>query len=562
MAARDKNADLWRAGIVAYTIDGDVARLDLINEAISNYEANTSVRFVRRHLHKDYVRFRLDARSPFTSSGVGRDGGEQTINISSASVGSYYHEIGHALGLIHEQQRNDRDNFVTIHWSNIPEDRYHDFEAVEESANSAAYDFRSIMHYSAFDAQGRLQIEAVGGTPPPQMIGRLSAPTAIDYAFLNQIYPNPGVIRRNSSERGAGGVSDLAAVTWSTATAPDNARLVTAVRNLSNRLQLIRWDIDHLGGIRRATDPDLDHGDATGLRLALVGNHVVGCMRNADGNLYLISWTQQLVKEADSGSMAHEARGMQILPLAPDAFVTACIDGDGRLLLITWRIDVQGNFQRVRDTGEDGPEVNSISLAIAAGSASQPIVTATVQTKSGRARIYAYGIDTSDLGIEPRGNSGNSMGDATMVNSTREPYGHLIVGCATDGDRDLLLIPFSVSRDGQTITRLRGKEAMAGRIRGLRMTERPYGVLTAVCAGNRQLLLIKWMVAADGLITRLGESGDEAGALTPSSQVVPLFDVTAIPIAGASACTPLRNASGELLLITWDDMNGPGELIR
>jgi hypothetical protein len=31
MAASDKNADLWRAGIVAYTIDGDVARLDLIN---------------------------------------------------------------------------------------------------------------------------------------------------------------------------------------------------------------------------------------------------------------------------------------------------------------------------------------------------------------------------------------------------------------------------------------------------------------------------------------------------------------------------------------------------
>jgi hypothetical protein len=83
-----------------------------------------------------------------------------------------------------------------------------------------------------------------------------------------------------------------------------------------------------------------------------------------------------------------------------------------------------------------------------------------------------------------------------------------------------------------------------------------------VSAGNRQLLLIKWMVEADGLITRLGDSGDEAGALIPSNQQVPLFDITAVPIAGASACTPVRNASGDLLLITWDDMNGPGELIR
>jgi hypothetical protein len=562
MAATDKNADLWRAGIVAYTIDGDVARLDLINAAISGYEANTNVRFVRRREHKDYVRFRLDAQSPFVSDSIGRGGGEQTISISSASVASYYHEIGHALGLIHEQQRSDRDRFIIVHWDNIPEDRHHDFEMVEDSANSATYDFRSIMHYSGLDAQNRLRIEAVGGAPLPEDIGRLAAPIAEDYAFLNQLYPNAGVIRRSSSERGAGGISEVAVVSWSTATAPDNALLVTAVRNMSNRLQLVQWDVDHLGGIRRMTDPNLDHGDATGLRLALVGNHVVGCMRNADGNLYLISWTRQLVKEADSGSMADKARGMQILPLAPDAFVTACIDDDGRLLLITWRIDGQGNFQRVGETGENGPKVRSISLAIAAGSPSRPIVTATVQMNSGRVRIYAYGINTSDLSIEPRGNSSDSMGDATMVSSARTPGGYLVVGCATDGDHDLLLIPFSVSRDGQTITRLSGKEAKAGRIRGLRMIERPYGVLTAICAGNRQLLLIKWMVAADGQITRLGDSGDEAGALTSSNQQAPLLDVLAIPIAGAAACTPVRNASGDLLLITWDDMNGPGELLR
>lgn len=29
MAAKRKNADLWRSGIVAYTIDSDVASLDL-----------------------------------------------------------------------------------------------------------------------------------------------------------------------------------------------------------------------------------------------------------------------------------------------------------------------------------------------------------------------------------------------------------------------------------------------------------------------------------------------------------------------------------------------------
>ena len=148
-----------------------------------------------------------------------------------------------------------------------------------------------------------------------------------------------------------------------------------------------------------------------------------------------------------------------------------------------------------------------------------------------------------------------------MVTSARTPNGFLIIGCA-NGDRNLLLIPFTVSRDGQTIARLSGKEATAGRILGLHMTQRPYGVLTAVCAGDRRLLMIKWTVGADGRISRAGDSGDEAGALTSRIDQSPLFDVTAVPITDAGVCTPLRTASGDLLLINWDDMDGPGELIR
>ena len=187
-------------------------------------------------------------------------------------------------------------------------------------------------------------------------------------------------------------------------------------------------------------------------------------MRNDDDNLYLISWDMQLKRSTTAAvwrSKREACRSCRSRLTRSSPPASTATDG---CCLITWRIDAQGSFHRIRDTGEDGPEVKSISLAIAAGSPSQPIVTATVQRKSGRARIYAYGIDTSDLRIELRADSGNSMGNATMVTSARTgpPNDFLIVGCATDGDRDLLLIPFSVSRDGQTITRLTGKEAKAG----------------------------------------------------------------------------------------------------
>lgn len=84
------------------------------------------------------------------------------------------HELLHALGVMHEHKRPDRDDFVTIHWSNIPADiasQYYKDEWVDQptslplcstitgtdftncvsglktTAFNLAYDPESIMHY-------------------------------------------------------------------------------------------------------------------------------------------------------------------------------------------------------------------------------------------------------------------------------------------------------------------------------------------------------------------------------------------------------------------------------
>lgn len=56
-------------------------------------------------------------------SSVGRTGGPQTINLQLngclSKKGTALHEIAHALGIFHEQNRYDRDNFVKIRLENI-----------------------------------------------------------------------------------------------------------------------------------------------------------------------------------------------------------------------------------------------------------------------------------------------------------------------------------------------------------------------------------------------------------------------------------------------------------
>ncbi|CAJ1416462.1 unnamed protein product [Effrenium voratum] len=62
------------------------------------------------------------------------------------SVGTAIHELGHALGMGHEQARPDRDHYVTIHWDNVQRGMERNFETNMENSTHP-YDILSVMHY-------------------------------------------------------------------------------------------------------------------------------------------------------------------------------------------------------------------------------------------------------------------------------------------------------------------------------------------------------------------------------------------------------------------------------
>lgn len=91
-------------------------------------------------------------------SNVGMTGGVQTLGGSiDCAVSVLLHEMGHAVGLWHEQSRADRDAYVNVIYSNIDKPLYYNFSQLQSNeVDLGYYDYGSIMHYfaSAFSKYG------------------------------------------------------------------------------------------------------------------------------------------------------------------------------------------------------------------------------------------------------------------------------------------------------------------------------------------------------------------------------------------------------------------------
>jgi len=187
----------WPQGVVPYEMSETLPLFSklAILEAISIWQRNTHVKFVEltndldRSTYPDYISF-TPTHGTTCSSFVGKQGGMQIIKLAPrCGTMSIVHEIGHALGLWHEQSRSDRDAYIQIMWDNIEENyRYNFDQHLTDGQNFGDYDYQSIMHYTAyaFSKNGEKTIQPLQENVE---IGQRDHLSDKDIAAVNEMYP-------------------------------------------------------------------------------------------------------------------------------------------------------------------------------------------------------------------------------------------------------------------------------------------------------------------------------------------------------------------------------------
>ena len=143
----------WPDGIIPYVIDDSVPsreRMEVLR-AIRAWDSQTVLRFVERtSRHQDYLRFTL---GPVSGTGIcAEDGpGQQVLMVEqNDSASNVLHGLGHAIGMEHENQRRDRDRWLTVFDDNISAAPYAArawHPKLRSGRDIGPYDYRSIMHY-------------------------------------------------------------------------------------------------------------------------------------------------------------------------------------------------------------------------------------------------------------------------------------------------------------------------------------------------------------------------------------------------------------------------------
>ncbi|WP_420594208.1 AbfB domain-containing protein [Deinococcus sp.] len=191
-----KTGNKWPGAVVPYVYDNSATATirSQFEEARGIYASQTGIRFVPRSNQSTFVRV---VSGSGCSSFVGMmtqsfkpNGQEVTLGSNGCGVSSTLHEMGHAVGMEHEQNRCDRDQSLTVHFDLIAANWQSQYQknCSASRVSYGTYDYGSIMHYGNAKTNGQWQMTDPNGRVAPENIGKRNGLSALDKASFAAIY--------------------------------------------------------------------------------------------------------------------------------------------------------------------------------------------------------------------------------------------------------------------------------------------------------------------------------------------------------------------------------------
>jgi hypothetical protein len=148
------NTARWPNGTIPYEIDNSIASNyhGMINQAMNHISAQTGncIKFVRRSNQGKYIRL---VKGNGCSSWLGMYGsGVQDVNLGDGCYfsGTIIHELLHAVGFDHEQNRPDRDSYLNVYTQNVLQGQGHNFNKTPGGQTYNDFDYNSVMLYGEY----------------------------------------------------------------------------------------------------------------------------------------------------------------------------------------------------------------------------------------------------------------------------------------------------------------------------------------------------------------------------------------------------------------------------